>query len=45
MEVDKELFQIAEDDFRGAQEDMKWKGWRKSIISSCEAGEKYLKLV
>ena len=43
MEVDEELFKIAEDDLHGASEDMKWNGWRKSIISSCEAGEKYLK--
>jgi len=43
MGIDMELFNIAEDDLRGAQEDLKWDGWRKSIISSCEAGEKYLK--
>ena len=43
MEIDRELYKIAEDDLRGAIEDLKWNGWRKSIISSCEAGEKYLK--
>ena len=43
MGIDEELYKIAEDDLRGALEDMKWNGWRKSIISSCEAGEKYLK--
>ena len=43
MEIDKELYEIAEDDLRGAIEDLKWNGWRKSIISSCEAGEKFLK--
>jgi HEPN domain-containing protein len=41
--IDKELYNIAEDDLRGAFEDIKWNCWRKSIISSCEAGEKYLK--
>ena len=43
MAIDKELFQIADDDLHGALEDLKWNGWRKSVISSCEAGEKYLK--
>ena len=41
--IDNELFDIGEDDLRGAVEDLKWEGWRKSIISSCEASEKYLK--
>lgn len=43
MEIDKELYEIAEDDLRGAIEDLKWNGWRKSIINNCEAGEKFLK--
>ena len=43
MAIDKELFQIADDDLHGALEDLKWNGWRKSVISSYEAGEKYLK--